>query len=99
MQTLIENVENWAEERGLFIEGVSTPEKQFLKTVEEVGELASALATKDTLGVVDAIGDITVTLIILSKLAGVDIEYCLQQAFRVIKNRKGQIINGTFVKS
>lgn len=43
-------------------------------------------------------GDILVTLIILSKQLDLNPEECLQVAYEKIKNRKGKTINGTFIK-
>lgn len=42
LQQLIKNIEQWAEDRNL-IEG-STPQKQFIKLMEEFGELCSGVA-------------------------------------------------------
>ncbi|HHE8981644.1 TPA: hypothetical protein ACPGUM_001298 [Haemophilus influenzae] len=42
LQQLIKNIEQWAEDRKL-IEG-STPQKQFIKLMEEFGELCSGVA-------------------------------------------------------
>ena len=43
-------------------------------------------------------GDILVTLIILSKQLDIDLVECLDMAYKKIKKRKGKTINGTFVK-
>ena len=48
--------------------------------------------------VIDAIGDIVVVLTNLAHLRGVHIETCIAEAYSVIVNRKGKMINGTFVK-
>ena len=42
LQKLIKNIEQWAEARNL-IEG-STPKKQFIKLMEEFGELCSGVS-------------------------------------------------------
>ena len=77
----------WADERGL------------LKAENaQVGELAGAMAKNKQGDIVDAIGDIQVVLIILSKQLGYDYEQCLVDAYNVIKERKGKLINGVFVK-
>ena len=34
----------------------------------------------------------------LSEHLGVNIEECIEQAYQEIKNRKGKMVNGTFVK-
>ena len=67
--------------------------------MEESGELAEALLKNDETEVIDAIGDMVVVLTNLAKLRGHNIEDCVTSAYNVIKNRKGNMINGTFVKS
>lgn len=86
----------WADERGL-LKAENAP-RQMLKLMEEVGELAGAMAKNKQGDIVDAIGDIQVVLIILSKQLGYDYEQCLVDAYNVIKERKGKLINGVFVK-
>ena len=86
----------WADERGL-LKAENAP-RQMLKLIEEVGELAGAMAKNKPGDIVDAIGDIQVVLIILSKQLGYDYEQCLVDAYNVIKERKGKLINGVFVK-
>ena len=86
----------WAEERRL-LKAENAP-RQMLKLMEEVGELAGAMAKNKPGDIVDAIGDIQVVLIILSKQLGYDYEQCLVDAYNVIKERKGKLINGVFVK-
>jgi NTP pyrophosphatase (non-canonical NTP hydrolase) len=86
----------WAEERGI-LKPENAP-RQMLKLIEEVGELAGAMAKNKPGDIVDAIGDIQVVLIILSKQLGYDYEQCLVDAYNVIKERKGKTINGIFVK-
>lgn len=46
----------------------------------------------------DAIGDVLITLIILCKMQNTNINDCLHIAYNEIKDRKGKMINGTFVK-
>jgi len=55
--------------------------------VEEVGEELA-----------DAVGDVLVTLIIVAKQCGLDINDCLQKAYEEIKDRQGRMVNGKFVK-
>lgn len=64
-EQFVANVRQWAEERNL-IEG-STPDRQFLKLVEEVGELAEADENNDSSGIKDGFGDIDVVLVIISE--------------------------------
>ena len=46
----------------------------------------------------DGIGDMLVTIIILAEMLGFSSVECLETAYNVIKNRKGEMINGLFVK-
>ena len=47
---------------------------------------------------IDAIGDIQVVLIILSRQLGINYKEALESAYNVIKSRTGKTINGTFIK-
>lgn len=72
--------------------------KQFMKVTEELGELAEGI-NKDNQGQIeDSLGDILVTLIILSRDLNVDLLDCLRGAYDVIKDRTGKTVNGVFVK-
>ncbi len=87
-------VVKWAEERNL-IKG-SNPESQMLKLMEEAGELASDIAKRRC--VKDSIGDCMVVLTLIAKQFGTSLEECYDLAYDEIKDRKGRMINGTFVK-
>jgi NTP pyrophosphatase (non-canonical NTP hydrolase) len=89
-------IRDWAEEKGIYSKGDS--KTQYIKLMEEAGELAKALLKNDKLEVIDAIGDIIVVLTNLAHLEGLKVEDCVALAYDVIKNRKGKMINGTFVK-
>ena len=95
-----ENVYNlireWAKERGIYDKGNS--HTQYIKLMEEAGELAKAILKNDEPEVIDAIGDMVVVLTNLAKLRGHNIEDCITSAYDVIKSRQGKMINGTFVK-
>lgn len=86
-------VVEWADEKGIL--DSSYPLKQVGKMLEEVGELVAADSTEDE---VDAVGDILVVLIIYCKMRGLDPEACLAVAYDEIKDRKGKMVNGIFVK-
>ncbi len=90
-------IRTWATERGLYKEGDT--KTQFAKLVEETGELAQAILKKDDAEFADAIGDMVVVLTNLAHLGGTSIEQCVDQAYNEIKNRKGKMSNGTFVKN
>lgn len=155
MEELIKKIETWSIERGL---NIADPNKQRLKLWEEFGELNAAIARDNRDGVIDAIGDMLVVMIIykqqlgygsndvfypgqdqdildflgklddtaliddigreiydsrsyinglgmvvenLTMLAyrlGTNLEECLQSAYDEIKDRRGKMINGVFVK-
>ena len=92
---LTARIEEWARERGL---DVADPEKQMLKLGEEFGELCQGMAKNKPEQVEDSIGDMYVVMTILSLQLGLDIEDCVQKAYNEIKERKGKMINGVFVK-
>lgn len=86
----------WAKERGL-LKPENAP-KQMAKVLEEVVELNKAIVTNNKPEIIDGIGDSVVTLIILAEQLGLDIEDCLEAAYNEIKDRKGKLVNGLFVK-
>ena len=86
----------WAIERGLY-EGGDT-KTQYLKLMEEAGELGRAILKQDNVEFVDAIGDMVVVLTNLAELGGTHIEDCIDTAYDVISKRTGKMVNGTFVK-
>ena len=89
-------IRSWANERGLYDKGDT--KTQYLKLMEEAGELGRAILKDDQPEIVDAIGDIVVVLTNLSELAGYKIEHCVDAAYNVISKRTGKMQNGTFVK-
>ena len=87
-------IARWHHDRNL-IDG-STDQAQFLKLIEETGELAGNLARgKD---IRDDIGDIIVVLINIATRNNLTIEECLEVAYDDIKDRKGTMIDGVFIK-
>ena len=90
-------IRTWATERGLYDKGDT--KTQFCKLMEEAGELGRAVLKDDHEQFVDAIGDMVVVLTNLAELGGTSIEQCIDAAYAEIKNRKGKMINGTFVKN
>ncbi len=89
-------IRSWADERGIYEKGNS--HTQYVKLMEEAGELAQALLNKDSYEIKDAIGDMVVVLTNLAVLEGMQIENCIDSAYDEIKSRKGKMTNGTFVK-
>ena len=97
MERLIKDVIMWGKEKNLIKKENSY--KQFCKVVEEVAEVGTALNNKDEEELIDAIGDSTVTLILLAAQNNLDFEMCLITAYNVIKDRTGKTENGVFVKN
>jgi NTP pyrophosphatase (non-canonical NTP hydrolase) len=89
-------VEHWAEEKGILSK--ATPMAQALKTLEETTEFCTAVNNNDRAEIVDAMGDIMVTLIIQAKMQDLSLEECLESAYNVISKRTGKMVNGQFVK-
>lgn len=89
-------IRDWARARNL-IKG-STPEKQFVKLIEEVGEVAAALARGKQDDLRDGIGDVFVVLTILAAQHGMTMEECVSKAWHEIKDRKGKMVDGIFIK-
>jgi NTP pyrophosphatase (non-canonical NTP hydrolase) len=77
----------------------SNPLTQAIKTTEEVAELLKALNRDDTKEVIDAYGDVLVTLVIGAELYGVNLVSCFEAAYDQIKDRKGHLgPDGIFYK-
>lgn len=93
---LVALIQNWAWDRNL-IEG-STTNAQMLKLMEEVGELAGGVCKAKADVIKDSIGDVFVVLTIIAAKMGWSIEECVQAAYAEIKDRKGRMVQGVFVK-
>lgn len=89
-------IRGWADDRNL-IRG-ATSHAQMLKLTEEIGELAHAVARNEIDKVQDAIGDAVVVLTILAAQYNVNIELCIDAAYHEIKDRKGRMVDGVFIK-
>ena len=86
----------WAKERGLHN---ADPKNQMIKLVEEMGELADGLNKNKQNQVIDSIGDMYVVLTILSMQLNINVEDCINHAYDEIKDRKGEMVNGVFLKA
>lgn len=94
VDVFISKITQWHYDRNL-IDG-STNLAQFAKLASEMGELADNIAKGRDLK--DDIGDMIVVLINIAEREGISIQECLEQAWSDIKDRKGRMINGVFVK-
>ena len=92
---LTRKIEVWAIDRNLHTADSS---KQALKLGEEFGELCEALAKGKRDMMKDSLGDMYVVMTILAMQEKVDVRDCIDMAYQEIKDRRGELINGTFVK-
>jgi len=102
----------WAKDKGILEK--ATPLDQAKKTYEELHELIEALEVQEddvsdyynvkgklvntNEEILDALGDILVTIIIQAEMQGLKLEDCLESAYNVISKRTGSMQNGQFVK-
>ncbi len=99
-EELKDKVVHWAFKRDLH---QADPKIQWMRITEEVGEIRDVLLkptkfTEPQAALKDAIGDTLVTIIVLAHQLDLDVTECLSIAYEEIKNRKGKMVNGTFVK-
>lgn len=96
MNELTYLIEQWASERGLHN---GNPNKQVLKLGEEFGELCQAIAKRRKKATIkDAVGDMYVVMVILAMQYDLSIKECVRAAYEEIKDRRGKMIGGVFVK-
>ena len=87
-------ISQWHRDRNL-IDG-STDKDQYMKLIQEAGELSDSLCKgKD---IKDDIGDMMVVLINIMVRNNLTMQECLAVAYEDIKDRKGKMIDGIFVK-
>jgi NTP pyrophosphatase (non-canonical NTP hydrolase) len=89
-------ITDWALERN-FVDG-ATIEGQIKKLKEEVSELEEAIAERSRAKAIDAVGDIVVVVTVICFKLGLSLRYCMASAYHEIKDRKGRMVDGQFVK-
>ena len=89
-------ITDWALQRN-FAEG-ATIEGQIKKLKEEVNELEEAIAERSRAKAIDAVGDIVVAVTVICFKLGLSLRYCMASAYHEIKDRKGRMVDGQFVK-
>jgi len=89
-----QEIVEWHFDRNM-IEG-STNKDQFHKLIQECGELSDNLVKGNDRK--DDYGDIMVVLIGMMERDGYTLQECLEAAYSDIKDRKGKMIDGVFVK-
>jgi NTP pyrophosphatase (non-canonical NTP hydrolase) len=87
-------IKQWHHDRNL-IEG-ATDKDQVCKLIQEVGELSDNVCKQQDIR--DDIGDCIVVLINIAERNGYSITECLDVAYNDIKDRKGKMVDGIFVK-
>ena len=71
---------------------------QMVKLMKGVEDLANGINKDREEQVMDSIIYIYFVFVILCMQLGLDIKDCIKAAYEEIKNRKGKMINGLFVK-
>ncbi len=91
---LINKIITWHHDRNL-IDG-STDKDQTLKLLQELGELSDSVCKNKDIR--DDLGDMMVVMLNIMERNNITIIDCLERAYDDIKDRKGRMINGVFVK-
>lgn len=94
MNYYIDKVEQWHIDRNL-IEG-SDDKAQVLKLIQELGELSDSVCKGKP--VIDDIGDLLVVMINICVRNHLTLEDCLHHSWEEIKDRKGVMRDGVFIK-
>ena len=94
MEELVNKIAQWHRDRNL-IDG-STDKDQYMKLIQEAGELSDNICKGRDIS--DDIGDMMVVLINIATRNNLTITQCLEAAYNDIKDRKGRMIDGVFVK-
>jgi len=94
LPNLLSKIIMWAEDRNLVMG--STPKDQCLKLVQEVGELSDSLCKGNS--PIDDIGDCLVVLTLIAEQSGLTMAQCAEHSYNDIKDRKGTMVDGVFVK-
>ena len=94
LEELVESVEKWHKDRNP-VEG-STDKDQVLKLIQEMGELSDNVCKGNDIR--DDVGDMLVVLINIAKRNNLTLQECLEVAWNDIKDRRGKMVDGIFVK-
>ncbi len=94
MEELVKKVAQWHHDRNL-IEG-ATDKDQFCKLIQEAGELSDNICKGKDMS--DDIGDMIVVLINIAERNNLTLKECLEKAWNDIKDRKGKMVDGIFIK-
>ena len=90
----VKKIVGWHHDRNL-IEG-STDKDQFAKLIQEAGELSDNICKGRDVS--DDIGDMVVVLLNIAERNKLSLADCLSKAWDDIKDRKGRMVDGVFIK-
>jgi len=96
LEVKINRVLKWSNDRNII--GGSSLLAQYAKCQSEMGELADAILKGSKDEFEDAMGDAIVVLINLCAIANTSVGTCLDKAWDQIKDRKGVMFQGAFIK-
>ena len=91
----IDRICEWGSDRNITADGGATALSQTKKMAEELQEFIDAKTPEEAQ---DAIGDMFVVLVQMCRLRGILLDEAVDGAWNEIKNRKGRMENGIFVK-
>ena len=94
LEDRIDCIIQWHYDRNL-IDG-SSDKDQYLKLIQEAGELSDNICKGNDIR--DDIGDMMVVLINIMERNKLSINECIEVAYNDIKDRKGRMVDGVFVK-
>ena len=94
LEAVINRIETWHYDRNLILG--ATDKDQVCKLIQEGGELSDNVCKEKDIA--DDIGDIMVVLINIMVRNGISMEHCLEIAYHDIKDRKGVLRDGIFIK-
>ncbi len=94
LEDTINSIIQWHYDRNL-IDG-SSDKDQYLKLIQEAGELSDNICKGNDIR--DDIGDMMVVLINIMERNKLSLNECLEVAYNDIKDRKGRMVDGVFVK-
>ncbi|MQF98094.1 MAG: hypothetical protein FI729_00990 [SAR202 cluster bacterium] len=90
----VKKIVGWHHDRNL-IDG-STDKDQFAKLIQEAGELSDNICKGEDVS--DDIGDMIVVLLNIAERNKLSLADCLSKAWDDIKDRKGRMVDGIFIK-
>jgi NTP pyrophosphatase (non-canonical NTP hydrolase) len=94
LDELVSKVIQWHYDRNLIFG--SSDKDQTLKLLQELGELSDSVCKGKDLK--DDLGDMMVVMLNIMERNQINIFDCLTKAYDDIKDRKGKMIDGVFVK-